>query len=103
MKTRVLLLCLLSAAVVAGSPWLGRSLEGDTGRFILENLRIPRVLMAVLVGGTLSLVGACYQTISPTRWRHPARWAQRPARRWGHWSLWWPHRRWGSAWATACR
>ncbi len=63
MKTRVLLLCLLSAAVVAASPWLGRSLEGDTGRFILENLRIPRVLMAVLVGGTLSLVGACYQTI----------------------------------------
>ena len=63
MRTRVVFLCLLSAAIVVVSPWLGASLDGDSGRFILENLRIPRVLMAVLVGGTMSLVGACYQTI----------------------------------------
>ena len=63
MKLRVLILCVLSAAVVVASPWLGEPLQGETGRFILENLRIPRVLMAVLVGGTMSLVGACYQTI----------------------------------------
>ncbi|MCB9895589.1 MAG: iron ABC transporter permease [Planctomycetes bacterium] len=63
MKLRILLLSLASVVVVAASPWLGQSLEGDTGSFILMNLRIPRVLMAVLVGGTMSLVGACYQTI----------------------------------------
>ena len=63
MKTRVLVLCLLSLAMVCAAPWFGKSLDGESGRFILENLRIPRVLMAVLVGGTMSLVGACYQTI----------------------------------------
>lgn len=63
MKSRLFILCFLSAAIIGASPWIGQSLDGDSGRFILENLRIPRVLMAVLVGGTMSLVGACYQTI----------------------------------------
>lgn len=63
MRTRILLLSALSLAVIAASPWLGGTPEGDAGRFILSELRIPRVLMAVLVGGTMSLVGACYQTI----------------------------------------
>lgn len=63
MKLKVLVLSLVSLAVVAASPWLGDSLEGDSGSFILTKLRVPRVLMAVLVGGTMSLVGACYQTI----------------------------------------
>ncbi|MBZ0137203.1 MAG: iron ABC transporter permease [Planctomycetes bacterium] len=63
MKLKILLLGAVSIAVVAVSPWLGQSLDGDSGRFILLELRIPRVLMAVLVGGTMSLVGACYQTI----------------------------------------
>ena len=63
MKLRILLLCIASLVVVASSPWVGESLDGDPGRFILTELRIPRVIMAVLVGGTMSLVGACYQTI----------------------------------------
>ena len=63
MKMKVLLLTLASLAIVALSPWIGKSLDGDAGAFILTELRIPRVLMAVLVGGTMSLVGACYQTI----------------------------------------
>ena len=63
MKLRILLLCIASLVVVALSPWVGDSLDGDPGRFILTELRIPRVIMAVLVGGTMSLVGACYQTI----------------------------------------
>jgi ABC-type Fe3+-siderophore transport system permease subunit len=63
MRVKVLALSALSLAVVAAAPFLGPSLDGDTGRFILLELRIPRVLMAVLVGGTMSLVGACYQTI----------------------------------------
>ena len=63
MRMRLVLLCALSAAVIAASPLIGEPLRGETGRLILLELRIPRVLMAVLVGGTLSLVGACYQTI----------------------------------------
>ena len=63
MRPRILLLCALSAAVVAASPCIGGLPAGETGRMILVELRIPRVLMAVLVGGMLSLVGACYQTI----------------------------------------
>jgi iron complex transport system permease protein len=50
-------------ALVAASPYIGEPLRGETGVMILWELRIPRVLMAVLVGATLSLVGACYQTI----------------------------------------
>jgi ABC-type Fe3+-siderophore transport system permease subunit len=57
------LLCVASAAVIAASPWLGGIEDGEVGEFVLHELRIPRVLMAVLVGGTMSLVGACYQTI----------------------------------------
>lgn len=63
MTPRVILLVVLSGACVAVSPWLGGSLDGPQGEYILHQLRIPRVLMAVLVGGTLGLVGACYQTI----------------------------------------
>jgi len=63
MKARLFILCFASAAIVGASPWIGKPLEGEAGAFILQNLRIPRVLMAVLVGGTMSLVGACYQTI----------------------------------------
>lgn len=63
MKARVVIITLLCVGVVAASPWIGAPLHGDPGAFILYDLRIPRVLMAVLVGGTMSLVGACYQTI----------------------------------------
>lgn len=63
MNVRLVIITLVCVAVIAGSPWVGPSLEGDSGAFILYGLRIPRVLMAVLVGGTMSLVGACYQTI----------------------------------------
>ena len=63
MRARLFILCFVSAAIVGASPWIGKPLEGEAGAFILQTLRIPRVLMAVLVGGTMSLVGACYQTI----------------------------------------
>lgn len=35
----------------------------DTNIFIVTNIRLPRILLAVLVGGILSLVGATYQAI----------------------------------------
>jgi ABC-type Fe3+-siderophore transport system permease subunit len=57
------MLCAASVFVVAVSPVIGAVPDGETGRFVLLELRVPRVLMAVLVGGTMSLVGACYQTI----------------------------------------
>jgi iron complex transport system permease protein len=59
----VILLSVASLVVIACSPWLGGTADGDAADFVLLQLRIPRVLMAVLVGGTMSLVGACYQTI----------------------------------------
>lgn len=35
----------------------------DTNVFIVTNIRLPRILLSVLVGGILSLVGATYQAI----------------------------------------
>lgn len=63
MKAKIAILCALSLAVLALSPFVGAPLEGEQGRFILWQLRVPRALMAALVGGVLSLVGACFQTI----------------------------------------
>ncbi|MBE7491353.1 MAG: iron ABC transporter permease [Planctomycetes bacterium] len=63
MKARVAMLCVLSAAVIVASPWAGGLPDGELGHWVLVELRIPRVLMAVVVGGVLSLVGACFQTI----------------------------------------
>ena len=63
MNTRVIVLCAVSVAIIAAAPWIGGMPDGETGAFVLQTLRVPRVLMAVLVGGTLALVGACYQTI----------------------------------------
>jgi iron complex transport system permease protein len=52
--------CLL---VLAVSPWLGSSLVGVRDSFVFWQLRVPRVLMGVLVGGTLSLCGAVFQLV----------------------------------------
>jgi iron complex transport system permease protein len=45
------------------APLAGGGLSDRAGSFILWQLRVPRVLMALLVGSTLSLVGAVYQSI----------------------------------------
>ena len=52
-----------SLALLAFSVLVGPSLEGEHGSFILWELRVPRVLVGALVGGTLGLVGACFQTL----------------------------------------
>ena len=55
---------MLVAAVIIGlCPFVGPSLDGDTGTFILYQLRIPRVIMGALVGATLGITGAAYQTV----------------------------------------
>ncbi|MGE0712969.1 MAG: iron chelate uptake ABC transporter family permease subunit [Planctomycetota bacterium] len=53
----------LCALLVLVAPLLGPSLDGPQGAEILWTLRVPRVLMACLVGATLSLTGACFQAL----------------------------------------
>jgi iron complex transport system permease protein len=60
---RSVLVALVSLALVALAVLVGPSLEGERGAFILWELRVPRVLVGALVGGTLALVGACFQTL----------------------------------------
>jgi ABC-type Fe3+-siderophore transport system permease subunit len=62
-RFRILVLTILGVLIVVASPVVGERLSEGAGSFILWQLRVPRVLMAVLVGATLSLVGAVYQTI----------------------------------------
>lgn len=56
----VTLVTLLAAgcAVMLGAP-----LEGTEGSFILWQLRVPRMLAGLLVGATLGLVGAAFQSL----------------------------------------
>lgn len=60
---RVLGLVLLSVALIAAAALVGPPLRGAEASFILWQLRVPRVLVGALVGGTLGLVGACFQTL----------------------------------------
>lgn len=62
-KTRVAALVALSFAVLAVATLVGPSLGGKGGDFVLWELRVPRTLVGALVGGTLALAGACFQTL----------------------------------------
>lgn len=57
------LLLAVTTATLLASPLLGPTLAGEGHQFVLWQLRVPRVVMAALVGGTLSLVGAAYQLV----------------------------------------
>ncbi len=63
MKARAAAIAALSLVVLALAVLLGPPLDGARGEFILWELRVPRVLVGALVGGTLSLVGASFQTL----------------------------------------
>ena len=63
MTGRMLALAGLSLALTAAAVLVGPALSGAQGSFILWQLRVPRVLVGGLVGGTLGLVGACFQTL----------------------------------------
>jgi len=52
--------CLL---VALASLWVGPALAPGTRDFVLFQLRLPRVLVGALVGATLSLSGAAFQTV----------------------------------------
>lgn len=63
MTRRALLLAGTSLALMALAVLVGPRLEGAEGAFILWQLRVPRVLVGGLVGGTLALTGAAFQTL----------------------------------------
>lgn len=63
MNARVVVIVLASLVVLVAAPWLGRIPSGHVGEFVLWQLRVPRVLTGMLVGGTLSLVGAAFQAL----------------------------------------
>ncbi len=59
--------------------------QGDEGQeFIVTELRLPRVLVGLLVGASLGIGGALFQSISRNPWAAPTSWASarapRPAR-----------------------
>ncbi len=63
MTARLGLLGLLLAVSLALAPFAGGLPAGDAGDFVLVQLRLPRVLVGALVGCTLALAGASFQTI----------------------------------------
>ncbi len=62
-KPRVIVVVVLSLAAMAVAPFIGGMPEGENAGFIFWQLRLPRAVMAMLVGASLSLVGATYQTV----------------------------------------
>ncbi len=50
----------LSLLWLAAIPWLG---QGDADLFVVEQLRLPRLLMGVMAGVILGLSGAVFQTL----------------------------------------
>lgn len=63
MTGRIVLLVVLSLVLTGASVLVGPPLDGAQGDFILWQLRVPRMLVGALVGGTLGLVGASFQTL----------------------------------------
>lgn len=63
MTRRLLALTAVCVAIIAVAPVLGGGLDGTRGDFIVWQLRVPRVLVATLVGGMLSLAGAVFQAV----------------------------------------
>jgi len=63
MSWKLLGLIVLCVAILAVGPWIGGSLAEDHSRFILLQLRVPRVIMGAIVGATLGLTGAVYQAL----------------------------------------
>jgi iron complex transport system permease protein len=60
---RVLAVLVVSLSLLALAVLVGPGLEGARGEFILWELRVPRVAVGALVGGTLALVGTAFQTL----------------------------------------
>lgn len=52
----------VALVAIAASPWLGAPL-GANADFVFWQLRAPRVLLGVIVGGSLALTGAAFQVV----------------------------------------
>ena len=63
MSPRLWLVVTACLAILLASPWAGTHLSGEQGRFILLELRVPRVLMGAIVGAMLGLTGAVFQAL----------------------------------------
>jgi hypothetical protein len=72
-----------SAAVVKDLVGLDSGLSASD-RTIIYQLRLPRVVLAMLVGATLAICGAAYQVCSATRWPTRTCWASRLGPGWRH-------------------
>lgn len=59
----LLLFIVVSTLLIVGAPWAGPALDGPSARFILSDLRIPRVALAALAGGALAAAGAAFQVL----------------------------------------
>ncbi len=60
---RSVLTLLLVALLCVLAIFIGPDLGGERGDFVVWQLRLPRMLAGVLVGGTLGLVGAAFQAL----------------------------------------
>jgi iron complex transport system permease protein len=60
---RALVLASGSLLLAALSLWVGPSLHGAAGEFVLLQLRLPRLLVGSLVGATLGISGAAFQAV----------------------------------------
>lgn len=57
-------LVVTAALLLAGlSLYVGPSLSGERGEFVLLQLRLPRLLVGALVGATLGIAGAAFQAV----------------------------------------
>ncbi len=63
MKLRAAMLIALCVLLLVAAVLIGPELTGAQGQFIVWQLRVPRVLVGMLVGATLSLVGAVFQAL----------------------------------------
>ncbi len=60
---RPVALIIASLAAFAVAPWLGPDIAPDNREFVMMQLRLPRAVLGALVGGSLGLVGAVFQTL----------------------------------------
>src|SRR4051812_45327293 len=60
---RVAIVALLCLIACAAAPFIGPAVSGDQAAFVFWQLRVPRLLVAMMVGATLSIVGGSFQII----------------------------------------
>jgi iron complex transport system permease protein len=59
----LLLAAALAVSIIVALAFGATPLSGDTARVILLQIRLPRVLLAALVGATLAVAGVTFQTL----------------------------------------